>query len=115
MDRMSDTEILAAFQTLCDLTGEMKEIARMGEWEQLTLLEQRCAGVVAQLRATLPVRLPAGMQRRKVELIHKILADDAEIRLHTQPWMQRIQALLGNTDRARRVHRTYEVGRLEDL
>jgi flagellar protein FliT len=48
------------------------------------------------------------MQQKKVELIHKILADDAEIRAHTEPWMKSVQTLLGNAGMARRVHQAYD-------
>jgi flagellar protein FliT len=36
------------------------------------------------------------MQRRKVELIKKIMADDAEIRSHTEPWMKKLRTFLGS-------------------
>jgi flagellar protein FliT len=105
---MSSAEVLAAFQSISGFTGEMKEAARAGEWDRLAVLERCCAGVVAQLRSAQPVRLTAGMQRQKVELIHKILADDAEIRIYTEPWMKHVQTLLGNAGMARRVHQAYD-------
>lgn len=110
---MTSTENIAAFESISSLTGEMKEAARAGEWDRLAELEQCCADVVARLRVAPPVRLPADMQRRKVELIHKIMADDAEIRVHTEPWMKQIQALLGNASMARRVHEAYDLGVLK--
>ncbi|SOD41574.1 flagellar protein FliT [Nitrosovibrio sp. Nv4] len=108
MSTMSNAEILAAFQAISNFTGEMKEAARVGEWDRLTVLERCCAGVVAQLRAAQPVRLTADMQRRKIELIHKILADDSEIRTYAEPWMKQVQTLLGNAGMARRVHQAYD-------
>ena len=48
------------------------------------------------------------MQRHKIELIHKILADDAEIRNHAEPWMSRLQSLLGNAGMERRVRQAYD-------
>jgi flagellar protein FliT len=48
------------------------------------------------------------MQQQKIELIHKILADDAEIRTHTEPWMKSVQTLLGNAGMARRVQQAYD-------
>lgn len=106
---MTSAENIAAFESISSLTGEMKAAARAGEWERLAQLEQGCAAVVAGLRMAPAVQLPADMQRRKVELIHKILADDAEIRAFAEPWMSQVQALLGSAGMARRVHRTYEL------
>ena len=105
---MSSAEVLAAFQSISGFTGEMKEAARAGEWDRLAVLERCCAGVVAQLRAAQPTRLTAGMQRQKVDLIQKILADDAEIRIYTEPWMKHVQTLLGHAGMARRVHQAYD-------
>lgn len=105
---MNSTENLAMFQSISLLTGEMAVCARAGEWDQLMVLEQRCAAMVTKLRAAQPVKLTADMHRQKIELIRKILADDAEIRAYTEPWMKNIQALLGNAGMARRVHKAYD-------
>lgn len=105
---MSSEEKIAAFLSISNLTGEMVETARAGEWDKLEILEQRCAVLVAQLKAAPPVQLTIDMQQQKVELIHKILADDAEIRKHTEPWMKSVQTLLGNAGMARRVNEAYD-------
>lgn len=108
MSTMSGSEILAEFQAISQITDQMREAARTGEWDRLAVLERCCAGVVARLKAAQPVRLTADMQREKVELIRKILADDAEIRIYTEPWMKQVQTLLGSTGMARRVHHAYD-------
>ena len=107
---MTSAENMAAFQSLSNLTGEMREAAQASEWDQLAGLERRCAALVAQLKAAEPVRLPQDMQRRKVELIHKILADDAAIRGYTEPWIRQVQVLLGTASRSRCVRQAYELG-----
>lgn len=112
---MTSAENLAAFESISSLTGEMKEAARAGEWDRLARLEQCCVTVVTRLRTAPGVRLPADMQRRKVELIHKILADDAEIRAFAEPWMNQVQALLGNAGMARRVRQAYDLSAVSDL
>ncbi|SEK69546.1 flagellar protein FliT [Nitrosovibrio tenuis] len=105
---MNSIQIISAFRSISNFTGDMAEAARAGEWDKLAELEERCAAVVAQLRAAQPtVPLTGEMQRQKVELIHKILADDARIRSYTEPWMRRIQTLLSNTGMTRRVHQAY--------
>ncbi|MBZ0127186.1 MAG: flagellar protein FliT, partial [Rhodocyclaceae bacterium] len=44
---------------------------------------------------------------RKRDLIHRILADDAEVRRHTQPWMEQVKQFLGGSARERSVRRAY--------
>ncbi|MDQ3185736.1 MAG: flagellar protein FliT [Pseudomonadota bacterium] len=112
---MNNTEILAAYRSISSVTGEMAGAARAGEWDKLTALERHCATLVAQFGAVQSVRLPDRLPDRlagdvlpqKVELIHKILADDAEIRRHTEPWMERVQTLLGNAAIERRLREAY--------
>src|SRR3954447_11555489 len=105
---MNSLQIISAFRSISNFTGDMAEAAQTGEWEKLTELEGECAVVVAQLIAAQPLLpLTEEMQRQKVELIHKILADDAKIRSHTEPWIQRIQALLSDAGMSRRVHQAY--------
>lgn len=105
---MNSLQIISAFRSISNFTGDMAEAARAGEWARLAELEVRCAAVVAQLRAAQPFApLTGEMRRQKVELIHKILADDAKIRSYTEPWMRRIQTLLSNAGMTRRVHQAY--------
>ncbi|MBN9126854.1 MAG: flagellar protein FliT, partial [Nitrosospira sp.] len=53
------------------------------------------------------------MQRRKIELIHQILANDAEIRNFTEPWMKRLWSLLGSSRMARQVGKAYDSSAFE--
>ena len=115
MMTMTGAEALAAFQSISLLTGEMREAARVGEWDRLAGLEQSCAALVTKLREVQPTRLPPDLQRQKVELIHKILADDAEIRTYTEPWVRRLQTLLGDASMARRVHEAYDLSALKNF
>jgi flagellar protein FliT len=48
------------------------------------------------------------MRRQKIELIHKILANDAEIRNFAEPWMKRLWSLLGSSRMARQVGKAYD-------
>jgi flagellar protein FliT len=42
-------------------------------------------------------------------LIERILDDDAEIRRHTEPWMEHVRHLLGDNRRLRELQRAYAV------
>lgn len=103
---MDSTQILATYQTISQLTSTMADAARVGDWEKLTSLEQRCSALAAELKAAPPAKLDGEKQQQKIELIRKILADDAEIRSHTEPWMASLQKLLGD---ARHVGQAYNL------
>ena len=57
---MNSLQIISAFRSISNFTGDMAEAAGAGEWEKLTELEGRCAAVVAQLRAGPAVRASYG-------------------------------------------------------
>lgn len=108
MNPMNSTDTLAAYQNISNVTGEMVAAAQAGEWDRLTVLERHYATLVSRLATAQPARLTNEMLRQKIELIHKILADDAEIRSHTEPWLGRVQSLLGNAGMERRLRRAYD-------
>ena len=54
--------------------------------------------------------LPAVELARKRSLIQRILEDDAEVRRHTEPWMEHVRQYLGNSVRRRDVERAYAAG-----
>jgi flagellar protein FliT len=113
---MSSFQIIFAFRSISSFMGDMAEAARTGEWDRLSDLEGRCAAVIAQLKAAEPfLPLSEDMQRQKVELIHKILADDARIRSYTEPWMEHIHTVLSSTSMARRVNSAYNESPLQNL
>ena len=85
---------LKTYEQMAALSASMVTAARAGDWEGLMELEHQ----VALLADTLAggVDRPAAVDAsRKAALIQQILDDDAEIRRHTEPWMDRLRAYLG--------------------
>ncbi|RTL57836.1 MAG: flagellar protein FliT [Rhodocyclaceae bacterium] len=93
------------------LSARMVEAARAQDWDQLVSLEKS----VSRLRNSLGAdddnsRLSPGEIERKYVLIQRILEDDAEVRRHTEPWMEHVRQFLGNNNQRRRVERAYGAG-----
>lgn len=88
---MSNCQILR-YQELNALSSRMAEAARNRDWETFRSLVQS----VEDLRGTLAGGDPLSEAelRRKTQLIQRILDDDAEIRRHTEPWMEQLCRLL---------------------
>jgi flagellar protein FliT len=105
---MTAIEILATYETLSALTGDMLAAARHADWDQLAALERACQPHVAALTEHDTPRAldPAGMQR-KLALIRKILADDAQIRDLTEPWLAELQGMLRGSARGRTAVHAY--------
>jgi len=108
---MNSPQIIAAYETILAITGQMLEAARNGDWDSLVALEQDCKNQVEQLIAENGGQpLSSQFQQRKAEIIRKVLADDAEIRNITEPWMAQLQNILGNTTREQRLRQAYGPG-----
>ncbi|MES2935513.1 MAG: flagellar protein FliT [Pseudomonadota bacterium] len=108
MTTMNSEEIISLYEAVSVITDQMVAAARSGDWEQLTLLESRCASHVNTLKqGEPPVALSGPSREKKVQIIHKILADDREIRNITEPWMAQLSALMNNAGAERKLAIAY--------
>ena len=89
------------------LSGRMVDAARAHDWDALIELERE----VAALRDTLMTSDDSGGTTTDVDrkrlLIQQILQDDAEVRRHTEPWMEQVRQYLGTANRRQRVEHAY--------
>jgi flagellar protein FliT len=101
--------ILGIYGSISDKTGEMLDAAKSGDWDRLVALELDCRALIDRLGHTESCPAPgAQFVQRKTAYIRKALADDAEIRKFTEPWMTRLEAYLGNARQERKLQRAYE-------
>lgn len=108
---MNNPQIIAAYEAILAITGQMLEAARNDDWDRLVGLEKECKKLVAELIAENTGQPLSGQfQQRKAEIIRKVLADDAEIRNITQPWMAQLQNILGSAGREKKLHHAYDPG-----
>ena len=92
---MNDT-LLECYEAIADASVGMLAAARRSDWNGLVAAEKYCAASIDRLRSMqeyAPPLDPVGRQR-KVAIIRKVLANDAEIRTLTQPWLARLQGVL---------------------
>ncbi len=107
---MSTSQIVSNYESLSALTSQMRDAAARGEWDQLIQLEQRCSQHVATMKPMdAAVKLDEPARQRKIQLIKKILADDAEIRSRTEMWMGQLQRIIQSNRQEQRLHRAYGV------
>jgi flagellar protein FliT len=87
----------------------MVAAAQEKDWDRLVSLEQDCGTRFQTLLSTDDSRpRDAEYQRRKSELIRRLLADDAQIRQIVEPWLTQLTALIGNTHQQRRLAGAYQ-------
>ena len=100
--------VIENYEFLSSITTRMRVAAIDGQWDQLVELEKQCSQHV-EIMKTQDTGIPPNetTRLRKVELIRKILADDAEIRNHTEPWVEQLQRIMHSTGQERRLQQTY--------
>lgn len=109
---MNDQEhILDVYGTVAMVTGQMVDAAKSSNWDHLTSLEQECRLLITKLK-TSDGKVPPDAQfaQRKASLIRQVLADDAEVRKFTEPWMAKVEAYLGSVRRTTRLSSAYQAG-----
>lgn len=107
---MSQQEyILELYASIAVKTGEMLHAAKGSDWDRLVELEHDCSELIEKLKLTDGgAGAGAAFVERKVGFIRKVLADDAEIRKFTEPWMNQLQVYLGSARQEHRLRRAYE-------
>lgn len=107
---LSVSDQLAIYAEIHTLYGVMVEAAQTNGWDNLIALESRVAALRDRLmhgEGNVAVVWSADESERKADLIRKILADDAEIRRHTEPWMENVRQFLGSQRQRQKVQQAY--------
>ena len=108
---MNALQVISNYESLSVLTSQMREAAVLGEWDKLFDLEHQCSQHVATMKPEDAVTtLDETSRLRKVQLLKKILADDAEIRNRTEGWMEQLKRIMQSNHQEQRVHNAYLAG-----
>lgn len=103
--------ILGIYEEMGRISAQMVEAARANNWDRLVALEHDVSCLRRRLDAcSHSPQLTAQERSRKVALIHHILDNDAEVRRHTEPWMDGVRQFLGSGTRERNLRRAYGAG-----
>jgi flagellar protein FliT len=95
------------YEEMTSLSARMVEAARRNDWDDLIELERSVGSLRLRIADDENNRLDRSERERKAALIQRILADDAEIRRHTEPWMEQVRQFLGGARKKRQVDLTY--------
>lgn len=106
-----EKQIVERYTRMADASHRMLAAAREDDWDMVGALEKECAGLIAEL-SKMGDLAPAdpGLRQQKLGLMKRVLADDAEIRLLSQPWLKKLDALLRTPETVARLDRAYGSG-----
>jgi flagellar protein FliT len=108
---LTPNEVIESYEHLARVTSRMREAATSDDWQQVIELESECSSVYARLigaEETGPA--DEGFQRRKAELIMKLLDDDAQIRERLSGELTRIWRMIDGRQRVQKLSAAYRVG-----
>lgn len=88
------------YEEMSAISARMVEAARNNDWENLIRLEKSVMALRLSLTADDNNRLTPQEMDIKRALIQRILDDDAEVRRHTEPWMEQVRQFLSGDIRS---------------
>ena len=112
IDRLETEErIVAHYTRMASLSRQMLAAATAGDWDGVCEAEKACARVIEDLSGIgdLSPSDPE-LRERKIALMKSVLADDAAIRLLSQPWLKKLDGLIRSGDVQVRLGRAYGAG-----
>lgn len=105
---MQDAKILEVYEAISSVAEEMLAAARQGNWELLIERERACRTLVDWLKEHANgVSLEPASQARRLEIVRKYLADDAQIRDLAAPQLAWLGAMLRGSRSERDVRTAY--------
>ena len=91
----TDRWIVDCYRRIADASGRMLEAAEHDDWDEVCSAARDCVDRIAELSGIEDLT-PAdpSLRREKIELVKRLLADDARIRHLGQPWLEKLDAIL---------------------
>ena len=108
---MNNLPSINIYENILNTTNKMLAAAQNNEWDQLVDLEQECRKLTVKLmphNTEHELNLSEELQQQKVKIIHQVLANDAQIRTITEPWMAQLQNILNTTKCERNLQQAYQ-------
>jgi flagellar protein FliT len=101
-------DIIASYEHLAAVTSRMREAAVRDDWDSVIALESECAGLYTRLMAVSEARPhDVASQRRKSELICKVLEHDAQIRERLSGQLVHIWRMIEGEQRVAKLNSAY--------
>ncbi len=114
MSNSRATDIIKAYEHLAEVTARMRVAAANEDWDGVIALETECASVYTRLtKIETGAPFDPDYQRRKSELICKLLDDDAQIRERVSGQLTSIWRLIEGQPNVDRLRSAYSAGSAE--
>jgi len=88
--------LIQHYEQIAAASHSMLEASRIGDWDQVERLAVRCHEMIAALKraAAGDEVLDAAEVARRMDLLRRILEDDAQIRVRAEPWLVELETFM---------------------
>jgi flagellar protein FliT len=88
------SRLLEHYEAVAAASQQMLAAARGDRWDEVAQWEERCLKLIAALKAaSANAQLEDHEDERRMQLLRRILAADAEIRTRAEPWWAQLDDL----------------------
>jgi flagellar protein FliT len=87
---MNANDVLSVYENLADLTGQMAQAAKAGDWNEFAQLNMEAKVEAVSAAAGMPA-LDGAKRLRKIDLLKQLMANDRAIRDVTEPWDAQVE------------------------
>lgn len=108
MNPSTEEIVISCYERMSEASTRMRLAALAEDWDALIEAQTECSRHVDRLRAIdAPPRASETARARRSALIRQVLADDAQVRRYTEPWLGTLENLLAGHDMQRRLNQAY--------
>lgn len=106
---VAEQAVLDCYEEIAAASGRMLAAARKADWDGLIAAEMVCANLINKVSAlSKHARISEDGNRRRLQIIHRVLADDAQIRNLVEPKLVTLEGFLHGRANSRRVENAYK-------
>lgn len=105
---LPEQAVLECYEAIARASGKMLAAAQAADWDGLIAAEMECAGFINQVSAlSKKAAISDEGNKRRMAIIHRVLADDAQIRNLVEPRLLKLEGFLHGRATGRRVQSAY--------
>ena len=106
---VAEDALIACYEAVAAASERMLACARNADWDGLIAAEMVCANLINKVSAlTKRAQMSEDGNRRRMQIIHRVLADDAQIRNLVEPRLVTLEGFLHGRANSRRVEQAYK-------
>jgi flagellar protein FliT len=106
---VAEQAVLECYEEIARASQRMLKAAERADWDDLIAAEMVCANLINKVsRLTRDADISEHGNRRRMQIIHRVLADDAQIRNLVEPRLVTLEGFLRGRSNGKRLDNAYK-------